>query len=291
MKKLIVNQKFNNKSLTSFILYTFPNLSKNTLYKAFRKKDILVNNVRVNCDVKINTNDEIIIYIQDKFLENSIELDIIFEDDNILIINKPSGLAVNNLNGLNDLVSKKYSNLDFMPMPCHRLDRNTQGLIIYAKNNTSLLEIENAFKKHFIEKYYLCKVYGILSKKSQTLNDYLFKDSKKSIVYISSTYKKGYLPICTTYKVLNENKKENTSILEVKLETGKTHQIRAHLAFIGHPIIGDGKYGDNLINKKFKEKSQVLYSYKIKFHFNEDNYLFYLNNKEFVYEINPKSHI
>ncbi len=129
-------------------------------------------------------------------------------------------------------------------MPCHRLDRNTEGLVIFAKNNEALKILLSKFKAKEITKYYKCKVYGILNKKHDILNAYLFKDNKKSIVYVSDENKKGYRPITTEYTVLEENIRENTSILEVILHTGRTHQIRAHLAYINHPIIGDRKIWD-----------------------------------------------
>ena len=132
-----------------------------------------------------------------------------------------------------------------------------------------------------IDKYYKCTVIGILDKKQDTLKDYLFKDNRKSMVYVSNTKKTGYREIITSYKVLNEDKKDNVSILEVKLHTGRTHQIRAHLAHIGHPILGDGKYGNNEINKKFNKKTQELCAYKIKFNFTTDSdILNYLKEKE-----------
>lgn len=126
-------------------------------------------------------------------------------------------------------------------MPCHRLDRNTEGIVLYAKNSEVLEILLEKFKNHEIIKYYKCKVIGAFKKKHDVLNAYLFKDNKKSIVYISDEAKKGYRPIKTEYAVLEENKEKNYSILEVVLHTGRTHQIRAHLAHIGHPIIGDRK--------------------------------------------------
>ena len=166
-------------------------------------------------------------------------------------------------------------------MPCHRLDRNTSGLILFAKNEPSLNILLDKFKHHEIEKHYLALVYGIPKKKSDKLVSYLFKDSSKSLVYISDIPKKGYQKIITSYSLI-DSFNNNTSILDVEIETGRTHQIRAHLAHIGLPIIGDGKYGINEINKKFKSKTQKLVSYKIKFVFNSDSKnLNYLNGREF----------
>lgn len=118
---------------------------------------------------------------------------------------------------------------------------NTNGLVLFAKNNESLDILLSKFKSHEITKFYKCKVFGILDKKHSILNAYLFKDTKKSMVYISKENKKGYKPIITEYTVLDEYIPENYSILEVILHTGRTHQIRAHLKYIGHPIIGDRK--------------------------------------------------
>ena len=138
------------------------------------------------------------------------------------------------------------------------------------------------FKNHEIEKHYLALVYGHPSSNSKKLEAYLFKDNKKSMVYISDTPKKGYSKIITSYTIL-EKRKDNTSVLDVEIETGKTHQIRAHLSYSGYPIIGDGKYGINDVNKKFKANHQYLTSYKIKFNFKTNSgILDYLDKKEFL---------
>ncbi len=150
-----------------------------------------------------------------------------------------------------------------------------------AKNEKALQILLEKFKNREIDKYYTATVYGILPKKQARLEAYLFKDSKKSLVYISDIPKKGYQKIITLYKVISEDKQNNTSILDIKLETGRTHQIRAHLAHIGSPIIGDGKYGINEVNRRFKQKYQMLTSYKLKFNFISDSeFLEYLNKKE-----------
>lgn len=284
MRKLIVDEKYNNKKLNNFILDNFKSLNQNVLFKALRKKDIRVNNIKVSENVIVHTGDEITIYIVDELLlgKPKIDFKVVYEDNNIMCLFKPEGFSITEAN-LNEytfttLVKEKFGdNLE----PCHRLDRNTSGLILYAKNQEALSLLLDKFKNKEIEKHYLAVVYGIVKKGHEVLESYLFKDSKKSMVFISDTPKKNYEKIITEYTVLERNSKENTTKLDVNLHTGKTHQIRAHLAHIGHPIIGDGKYGNNEINKKFKRKIQDLTSYKLIFKFKTDSgILNYLNEKE-----------
>lgn len=280
MKKLIVNNKYDGKKLNKFLLDNIPNLSYGLFCNTLRKKDIKVNGKRINKDITIFDGDEILVYISDELLNNkpSINLDTVYEDDNILVINKPSNIEVIGNNSLTDLVHKIYNNLDFKPMPCHRLDRNTTGLILYAKNEEALNILLEKFKNHEIEKHYLALVYGTPSVDYKRIESYLFKDNKKSMVYISDIPKKGYVKIITSFSVL-EKRSDNTSLLDVQIETGKTHQIRAHLAHLGYPIVGDGKYGKNEINKLFGKKTQSLCSYSLKFNFKADSgILNYLNS-------------
>lgn len=304
MKKIIIDNKFNNKKVSDVLYFYFNGLTKNTLYKAFRKKDIRINNVKINMDAVVHTNDILTIFIVDDLLYKKFNFTKIYEDENILIVNKPSDIEVVGNNSLTTLLQKEYEYVE----PCHRLDRNTTGLVLFAKNKVALEILLEKFKKQEIEKHYLAKVYGVpnfnylknsfnsIQSKSTTSNNsinknpsekitltaYLFKDNKKSIVYISDVPKKGYVKIETSFSLLEKNVKENYSILDIELHTGKTHQIRAHLAHLGYPIIGDGKYGINEINKKFGYKTQQLCSYILKFNFKTDSgILNYLNGKEF----------
>ena len=280
MKKLIVDKKYNNKKLNKFLQDNIPNLSTNLLYKTLRKKDIKVNGARVNDNITVFENDEVLVYISDELLEK--DLNIIYEDDNILIINKSAGIEVTGSNSLTSIIHNKYSSCEFLPMPCHRLDRNTTGLVLFAKNKESLDILLYKFKNHEIEKHYSTLVYGVPKNNSQTLIAYLFKDSKKSLVYISDNPQKGYSKIITSYTII-EKYSNGTSLLDVEIKTGKTHQIRAHLAHIGLPIVGDGKYGNYEINKKLGYKTQQLTSNTIKFNFTTDaGILNYLNGKECV---------
>ena len=281
MKNIIVNEKFNNKKLSTFLLSSFPKLSINSIYKALRKKDIKINGTRTNQDVYVHTSDSIDVYIADNILFPTFNANIVFEDDNILIVNKSAGIEVTGDNSLTSEIHILYSNCSFKPMPCHRLDRNTIGLVLFAKNQVSLDLLLEKFKNHEIEKHYLALVYGIPPKKYDRLKAYLFKDNKKSLVYISDSPKTGYREIITSYSVI-EKRPDNSCLLEVQIETGRTHQIRAHLAHIGFPIIGDGKYGLNDVNKRFSAKNQKLCAFKLKFTFSSDSgILNYLNNKVF----------
>ena len=284
MKKFEVDSKFDNKKIISIIQTKYPKCALGTIHRALRNKDIKVNGSRIKENISVYTGDEVEVYISDELLLGS-NLDykvdkkkIVYEDDNLLIYNKPQELEVQkskNEDGLEDALKKEYAFIK----ACHRLDRNTSGLVIFAKNKESEEEIINLIKERKINKYYKALVYGIPKNKVMTLKAYLFKDSKKSEVIISDVPKKGYQEIITRYRVLEADKKSNTAVLEVELITGRTHQIRAHLAHIGYPIIGDGKYGINKVNKEFGEKYQQLEAYKLVFDDEIEGIMNYLAGK------------
>ena len=227
MKKLIVNRKYDRKKLNKFLLENIPNFSPTLFYKTLRKKDIKINGKRIAENVTIYEKDEIWVYVADHLLTPSLKLDIFFEDDNILILNKPYHLEVTGYPSLTSYVHQIYEKDRFQPMPCHRIDRNTMGLVLFAKNEKALSILLDKFKRHEIEKHYLALVYGIPKIPYQKSVAYLFKDHKKARVYISDIAKKGYQKIVTSYRVL-EKYNNNTALLDVEIETGKTHQIRAH---------------------------------------------------------------
>ena len=277
MEKIVVDEKYNGKKLNKIVLDKISEINYNTFCKVLRKKDIKVNGKRTNKDILVYSKDIIEIYLPNT--EKKLNIEIIYEDENILVVNKKANIEVVGEKSLTTQIQEYYKEKNIKPMPCHRIDRNTTGLVLFAKNNEALEILLNKFKNHEIEKHYLALVYGIPKEKHKVLEDYLFKDNKKSQVYISNSYKKGYQKIITIYKVLEE-RKHNTSLLDVEIKTGKTHQIRAHLTYIGYPIIGDGKYGKNEINKKFHKKYQCLKSNELKFNFTTPSgILDYLNGK------------
>ena len=173
MREIIVTPKFNDKKLSYFLLHSFNNLNLNTFNKALRKKDIRINDVKITSNITVHCGDKVKVYIIDDLLIKKPKINIIYDDENVLIVHKPISIEVTGENSLTYFLKAKYSVL----YPCHRLDMNTEGIVIFAKNENALNILLNMFKNHEIEKFYKCVVYGIPSKKHQILNSYLFKDS------------------------------------------------------------------------------------------------------------------
>ena len=244
----------------------------NQIKKILRKKDVKVNGVRTNKDICVNKGDKLDFYLE----EIKKDLSVLYQDENLIVCNKEQGIESVDFY---EMVKQKFPTAIFT----HRLDRNTGGLIIFALNAIAYDELFKALKQRTIEKYYLAKVYGKMPKQQQALTAYCKKDAKNSFVKVYPDYKAGRLKIVTEYKVLNFD--GENSLLEVKLVTGRTHQIRCHLAFVGNFILGDGKYGKEEINKKYKYKYQQLFAYKIIFNFERNSLLEYLNGKEIKLQI------
>ncbi len=284
MRNVIALNRHNGKKIDRVIREFFPNVSSGMLYKALRKKDVKVNGNRVKEDYIVNAGDSIDIYIIDELLLGREEdgFSIIYDDENLIIANKAAGLPVHPDRNQKEatLIDKLQKKFGPDVALCHRLDRNTSGLIIAAKNQPSLDILLQKIKDKEIEKYYQCIVLGQMEKNQEELIAYHDKNEQISRVFISDVKTLGSQKIITRYKVIDTF--QDTSLLEVELITGKTHQIRAHLAHVGHPIIGDGKYGTNIINKQYSAKCQLLCAYKLVFNFSTTaHHLNYLNNKSF----------
>lgn len=301
MKSFIINKNDAGQRLDKFLEKAVPLLPRALIYKYVRLKRIKLNRKRCNFDTKLSEGDLLELYINDEFFSENTEeyflsapdkISVVYEDENILIADKPSGLIVHEDEGecvdtlINRIKHYLYNKGEydpekensFAPALCNRIDRNTAGLVVAAKTAEALKILNEKIKAREVEKKYLCVVFGTPEKKEATLKGFLTKNAENNLVTVSD--KKGEKTIITHYRVLKE--REDLSLLEVDLITGRTHQIRAHLAHIGHPLLGDSKYGIGRNSEKYGFKYQALYSYKITFNWKTPaGALDYLSGKSF----------
>ena len=264
MKSFIVKEKCNLKYHADF---NCPQASF-CFFSLLRNKDIKVNGVRVSKNVKLEEGDEVEYYLSPS-QQALITHNTVYEDENIIIADKYSGVTSEGLLAELRQTGEYYA--------VHRLDRNTEGLIVFAKTGNAEKALSEAFAYRKIQKSYLAVCKNAFKKQEDILCAYLLKDSKNSRVSISDKPVSGAVKIITEYSVLE--RRGDTALVKIILHTGKTHQIRAHLAHIGCPVLGDGKYGDEIMNKKYKCKRQRLVAKSLKFSLNGD--LQYLNDKIF----------
>ena len=307
MKSFIISKNDSDQRLDKFVTKTVPNLPKALMYKYIRTKRIKVNKKKSDISARLQTGDLVEMYINDEFFVKSEtkydfssasdKIDIIYEDENIILLDKKAGLLCHpdDKEYIDTLISrvKKYlynkgeydpdEENSFTPALVNRIDRNTGGIVIAAKNAASLKILNAQMKERNLKKTYLCVVHGVMERKSGLLEGWLVKDESKNRVKIYNKYIDGAKEIKTKYRVIENDTKNNLSLVEVDLLTGRTHQIRAHFASIGHPLLGDGKYGKNELNKKLGYKKQFLYSYKLTFDLDENaGELSYLKCKTFT---------
>lgn len=303
MKEIVIHKNDSNQRLDKFLTKKFKTMPKSLMYKYIRTKYIKLNGKKTTPETVLKENDVLTFYIKDEFFQNkpsyefmkaSNHLDIIYEDDNIILINKKVGVICHqdkkydsdtlNLRVKRYLYEKGEYNPDkensFTPSLCNRIDRNTGGIVIAAKNAEALRTINEKIKNKEIRKFYQCITINCPIKKEGTLKGYLIKDEDTNTVKVLKDNKEHCKEIITKYKVLDRS--DNLTLCEIELLTGRTHQIRAHMSSINCPLLGDNKYGNKKTNKKYNMNKQVLYSYKLIFNFTTDaGILNYLKDKEF----------
>lgn len=294
MKQITVTK--NCKSITEFLSQNYPLMKAGTLNKFFRLNKIKLNGKKAPLNTPLKNGDMLNLYIDDRyflipgrdnaFMFSAKNIDIIYEDENLLVVNKPAGIPVidedwKNFDTLINRVKNHYylsGDSRTKPQLCHRLDTGTCGLVLIAKNRRFESFMMDVFKNRQLEKEYICVVKGIAKPAKRIHRAYLTKNSRQGFVQIWPKDRPGAKPIQTAVTVIDSY--GDFSLLKVGLITGRTHQIRAHLAYLGHPILGDSRYGINTLNRKYKMKYQALCSRRIKFGTITDSRYSYLSGKE-----------
>ena len=305
MKELRIGQNDAGQRLDRFVGKAVPLLPDSLLQKYIRLKRIKLNGKGAKRDTRLAAGDVLQLYINDEFFEKPREensylkvgtpkLNIVYEDENILLLDKKPGVLCHSAGvwDYNTLIANVQAYMAqkgewrpkeenaFAPALCNRIDRNTGGIVIAAKNAEALRILNDKIRDREIEKYDLCAVQGRPRPPAGRLENYLFKDAKKNQVFVKNRPEPGAKTAVTEYRLLKS--KGKLSLVECRLLTGRTHQIRAQMAYAGWPLLGDGKYGSERFNKDFGEKGQALYSYRLEFAFPTDaGILNYLRGRQF----------
>lgn len=286
MKEFIIEENEAGQRFDKYLSKLLKEAPKSFFYKMLRKKNITLNGKKATGNEKLLKGDSIRLFLSDETFEKFAgseqvaraycELDVIYEDADMIIINKPVGMLsqpaddktpslveylIGYLLRTGSLTEEQLKT--FKPSVCNRLDRNTSGMVCAGKSLAGLQYLSGIFHDRTLHKYYLCLVKGRVEKENH-IKGYLHKDQKTNKVTVSSEKSQDSMPIETAYRPLGSNGK--VTLLEVELITGRTHQIRAHLSSIGHPLLGDGKYGDVEFNRKYAKegvKYQLLHAYKL----------------------------
>ncbi len=303
MKEFYIEKNDAGLRLDRYLAKAVPLLPASLAQKYIRIKRIKRNGARVQRDDRLNEGDRLQMYINDEFFDTpradnayltvaAPKLTIVYEDENILLVDKRPGLAVHPHDGaeygktlIDHIQAYLYAKGEwkprtstFVPALCNRIDRNTGGIVIAAKNAEALRILNQKVKDRELDKRYLAIIEGTMKPEKGSLKGQIFKDAAKNRVFVSDKPQPGSKTAVTNYVTLE--KKNGLSLVECELITGRTHQIRAQFAHAGHPLLGDGKYGK--LDKRFDRRYQALYSYKLTFTFTtESGILEYLNGKSF----------
>jgi 23S rRNA pseudouridine955/2504/2580 synthase len=304
MRTLTINQNDSGQRLDKFLMKRFRTMPKSLVYKYLRTKYIKLNGKKASPETFLSEGDVLTLYIKDEFflpqknydfMKVGKELDILYEDDQILLLDKKVGVICHqdsrydadtlNLRVLRYLYEKGAYDPkvqgSFTPALCNRIDRNTGGIVIAAKTAEALRIMNEKIRSRELEKRYLCLVKGRPQPAHAVLTAWHSKDEATNTVAIYDTPREGTKEIVTEYTVLDTA--GGLSLCEVLLHTGRTHQIRAHMAHIGHPLLGDEKYGDRKLNRQYRMQRQALYAYRLRFSFTTPaGSLEHLNGKEFT---------
>ena len=313
MREFIVTRNDAGQRLDRFAAKCAPRLPSGLLQRYFRTKDVKVNGHWAKPDLRLSEGDAVRLYVPEEFFVPAQKkdefgwlaalrpnMDIVYEDENLLLVNKRPGVLCHADRGWDSrtLIAQIQAHVfqagqwdpasenSFAPALCNRIDRGTGGIVIAAKNADALRILDDKIRDREIDKRYLCVCLGTPSPAAGTLENWLFKDAAKNTVYVKPRPEPGALSAVTDYKVLAS--RGGLSLVECRLHTGRTHQIRVQMAHSGHPLLGDGKYGVEKVNRKYGENRQLLWSYKLTFDFTSDaGALAYLRGRSFTVPLVP----